>query len=46
VWRVIIFEIEIFLKLNFDFIVAEIRGAFGSVEGDPKNICQIAGNRI
>jgi len=66
---------KIFLKLNLDFIVAEIRGVFGSVKGvcvcvnrnrgrycflfskgsllndirghsDPKNICQIAGNRI
>jgi len=63
------------LKLNFDFIVAEIRGVFGSVgvyacvcewkswpllffvqqrpnlndirgHSDPKNICQIARNRI
>jgi len=66
---------KIFLKLNLDFIVAEIRGVFKSVgcmrvcvnrnrgrycflfckgpilndirgHFDPKNICQIAGNRI
>jgi len=67
---------KIFLKLNLDFIVAEIRGVFGSVGvyarvcvnqncgrycflfskgpilndirgySDPKNTCQIAGNRI
>jgi len=66
---------KLFLKLNLDIIVAEIRGVFGSVgdvcvcvnrnrgrycfllskgpilndirgHSDPKNICQIAGNRI
>jgi len=30
---------KIFLKLNFDFIVAKIRGVFGSVEGVCARVC-------